>query len=104
MCCLGCEFRKKHFTSLFLFQEYIIFDWKENKAEFHNRLVLCYKDRILPLLREHIESLPEGKTIGWFLAQNSFTIFGKVSDEEVDIRPKNWSAKYETFLWSILEN
>ena len=51
--------------------EHIIFDWKETKAEFHNRLVNCYKDSIMPLMRDYLFSLrsseqrkPAGKESG----------------------------------------
>jgi len=33
--------------------EHIIMDWKESKPEFHNRLVICYKEKIMPLLKEY---------------------------------------------------
>ena len=41
--------------------EHILFDWKENKVEFHNRLINCYKDKIMPLMREYLVSLLEGE-------------------------------------------
>eukprot|EP00794_Sanderia_malayensis_P017256 gene17256-18981_t len=52
---------EKHAPSLvFRYLEHIINDWKENRAEFHNRLALCYKEKILPLFKEYAMSLPEG--------------------------------------------
>ena len=35
-------------------------DWKESKPEFHNRLVICYKEKIMPLLKEYRASLYTG--------------------------------------------
>ena len=36
--------------------EHIIFDWKDSHPDFHNRLIILYKDKILPLLRENLAS------------------------------------------------
>jgi len=36
--------------------EHIIFDWKDSHPEFHNRLIILYKDKIMPLLREDLAS------------------------------------------------
>ena len=44
-----------------LYLEHIIFDWKDSNPEFHNRLIIFYKDKILPLLREELVS-PKGET------------------------------------------
>ena len=35
--------------------EHIIFDWKESGPEFHNKLIKCYMDQILPLYREYLQ-------------------------------------------------
>lgn len=37
--------------------EHIIFDWKENRVEFHNKLITCYKEKIMPLLKDYLVSL-----------------------------------------------
>jgi len=44
--------------------EHIINDWKDSHPEFHNRLIIFYKDKILPLLREELvapSNDPEGE-------------------------------------------
>lgn len=41
--------------------EHIIFDWNESHSEFHNKLIVCYKEQILPLYREYLLELPEGE-------------------------------------------
>lgn len=46
-------------TLVIQYLEHIIYEWKEPRPEFHNKLIYCYKDAIEPLLREYLESLPE---------------------------------------------
>lgn len=41
-------------------QEHIIFIWNESKPEFHNKLINCYRERVHLLMREYLDSLPEG--------------------------------------------
>lgn len=40
--------------------EHIIFIWNESKPEFHNKLINCYRERVQLLMREYVDSLPEG--------------------------------------------
>lgn len=40
--------------------EHIIFIWNESKPEFHNKLINCYRERVHLLMREYLDSLPEG--------------------------------------------
>lgn len=40
--------------------EHIIFIWNESKPEFHNKLINCYRERVQVLMREYLDSLPEG--------------------------------------------
>ncbi|XP_065641872.1 vam6/Vps39-like protein isoform X1 [Hydra vulgaris] len=66
------EHLKKHAPSTVTkYLEHIIFDWKETKSEFHNRLVSCYIESIIPLMRDYLISLrssdkraPAGKEPG----------------------------------------
>ena len=49
--------------AFYLFQwikEHIIFIWNESKPEFHNKLINCYRERVQVLMREYLDSLPEG--------------------------------------------
>ena len=48
-------------TLVIQYLEHIIYEWKETKPEFHNKLIHCYKDSIEPLLREYLESQPESE-------------------------------------------
>nr|XP_047132086.1 vam6/Vps39-like protein isoform X2 [Hydra vulgaris] len=41
--------------------EHIIFDWKETKSEFHNRLFNCYKESIISLIQSSDDQTPAGK-------------------------------------------
>ncbi|KAK2560444.1 Vam6/Vps39-like protein [Acropora cervicornis] len=40
--------------------EHIIFIWFESKPELHNKLINCYRERVQLLMREYVDSLPEG--------------------------------------------
>ena len=42
-------------------------DWKESKPEFHNRLVLCYKEKIM---MKYTESGSSGKLYCFFTSIN----------------------------------
>lgn len=41
-------------------QEHIIFIWNELKPEFHNKLINSYRERVQVLMKEYLDSLPEG--------------------------------------------
>ncbi|XP_067938529.1 vam6/Vps39-like protein [Watersipora subatra] len=41
--------------------EHVISVWGETNSDHHDKLVMCYKDVITPLLKEYITSLPEGQ-------------------------------------------
>ncbi|PFX22208.1 Vam6/Vps39-like protein [Stylophora pistillata] len=41
-------------------KEHIIFLCSESKPEFHNKLINCYRERVQVLMREYLDSLPEG--------------------------------------------
>ncbi|KAL9957718.1 hypothetical protein ACROYT_G034654 [Oculina patagonica] len=40
--------------------EHIIFIWNESKPDFHNKLINCYRERVQVLMKEYLDSLPEG--------------------------------------------
>lgn len=40
--------------------EHIIFIWNELKPEFHNKLINSYRERVQVLMKEYLDSLPEG--------------------------------------------
>ena len=42
-------------------QEHVIEEWADLSPEFHNILALQYKDRIMTMMEEYIQSLPEGQ-------------------------------------------
>ena len=53
-----------HIKEIFIcVQEHIVWTWDDKTPEFHNRLVSAYRDKVLELMDEGHDSLPEGTII-----------------------------------------
>ncbi|XP_035388633.1 vam6/Vps39-like protein isoform X1 [Electrophorus electricus] len=55
------DFLKEGFKELAMpYLEHIIYEWNESGPEFHNALVRLYLERVQALMKEYLNSLPEG--------------------------------------------
>ena len=41
----------------------MIHQWHDESPEFHNLLALQYKDKVMSLMEEYMQTLPEGTTL-----------------------------------------
>ena len=55
-----CFHQQTKLSRIFDLQEHIIFALNDETVEFHNRLALSYRDKVVKLIREFQDSLPEG--------------------------------------------
>ena len=61
---------------LFFFfeQDYVIHQWHDESPEFHNLLALQYKDKVMSLMEEYMQNLPEGTLLVQCIIREGFSV------------------------------
>nr|XP_029513110.1 vam6/Vps39-like protein [Oncorhynchus nerka] len=61
------NFLKEGFKELTIpYLEHIVHVWEEMEPEFHNVLIQLYLERVQGLMKQYLNSLPEGKTCYYY--------------------------------------
>lgn len=55
------NFLKEGFKELAIpYLEHIVYEWEDKEPEFHNVLIQLYLERVQGLMKQYLNSLPEG--------------------------------------------
>lgn len=91
------NFLKEGFKELAVpYLEHIIHVWEETEPEFHNVLIQMYLERVQGLMKQYLNSLPEGKTSQ---GMTIYTTGGLLSASRYQPAYFIGQRKLTTFLW-----
>lgn len=75
------NFLKEGFKELAIpYLEHIIYVWEEKRAEFHNVLIQLYLEKVQGLMKEYLNSLPEGDALDSMLHYYKLILYDRALD------------------------
>lgn len=93
------QFLKEGFEELAIpYLEHIIYIWDEKGPEFHNVLIQLYLGRVQGLMKQYLNSLPEGKRKHLEVIKKSFP-FNSFFSQVLGHLTKKWMSHLSFSAW-----